>query len=891
MIKKLAVVFLAALLAGALIAGTVTVSASAVLQTVFSDDFSSSEIKEEWNAGGDVSLLVERNALQIRPSDYDWTGNVVFRSYSMQRECRIEFTVFTIQPGNWLAFAYGNDAATSPFPYADGALIFSSSVTQIFAHDGSSLNNAGLANPGFSPLSPVFSENGARVSVSFVRTEAENWSITYSVADAVTGVSAGSYTYTAESDGGYFSFNSNMTHADVCNLRIYENDVPVAEDNFADSAVSYTEMSDSSAAWVAGAAFSTGELYIAPVSKLDLRSNGSYLTFAEPFRSQNNDTDVLYRLEATFYPEEMDAGVAAGFEIGRREPDDAKTGIFYGFTKEETGLRALKINGALAERREKLTGVSLENGVRISLTVYRAGKAELAIADEKYVFENEKTDGYFSIICRDTFGADGYGALADDFVYSAAVLFESDAADAAVNFDGVRESELFGQTYYEYYLSSKEWYIGSSVSTGRYNSEQKDGYLQFIGSNVNSVFGPRQMYADFVVRFDAMMPGEAYGTEYNGQQFGLSFAKKTISENNDNATSLSLALYDGRTVVMGKNLSFSEGYNAFPAAGSDQFHLMRHDDAQSYYNVYQAEDTLYNFVFVVRGGYVSMYFKEADEPESVLGVLRARYYCGDTYGYMSVFGANGASFRINNFSVTNLSESAPVTAYAGGELQETARCDFAQGTPQGFSFAGAVENGAAQVTENSILATQGSAFGGILRLYLSRADGAPVIRIGTREIAFAADGSGAALRGFGDETNINFSRKLSFEGAVLEVYCMGGELEVSFRNAGEPLSILEKAEISVPAVPERAVWQLGAEDGTVAVEKICFYNLDSTATIAPRNFDPEKDVTQAWVVKPSLQGDGNTGLVIGLSVGGGVLAAAAAVVIVLAIRKKKGKQA
>ena len=92
-------------------------------------------------------------------------------------------------------------------------------------------------------------------------------------------------------------------------------------------------------------------------------------------------------------------------------------------------------------------------------------------------------------------------------------------------------------------------------------------------------------------------------------------------------------------------------------------------------------------------------------------------------------------------------------------------------------------------------------------------------------------------------------------------------------------------------MPERAVWQLGEEGGTVAVEKICFYNLDSTATIAPRNFDPEKDVTQAWVVKPSLQGDGNTGLVIGLSVGGSVLVAGAAVVTVLAIRKKKGKQA
>lgn len=890
MIKKIWIAVLAAVLAAAFIAGGYTASASAVLNEVYSDDFSSSEIKDEWIASGDAALSKERDALQIRPENYDWTGNVIYRGYSLEQSCRVEFTIYTLQVGanGWLAFAYGNGSDRGAFPYAGGALIFMGDLTQIFANNGSSLGNSGLGNPNFSPLASSLRENGARVSVSFNRVAENNWDITYSVADAVTGTAVGSRTYSAESCSGFFSFNSNMVQADICDLRVYEGEELAAQDNFSASAVSYADRSDSSAAWVATAAFSESEAFIAPVSKLDLRVPGSAVTYSVPFRAQGNDTDILYTLETVFFPESLSAGIAAGFEIARRDPEDTQTGIFYGFTVEGTAVRAVKVYGAQTERRDLLNVSSLEDGLLLSLAVYRTGKAVLSIGENDYSFGCEKTDGYFSMTCKDTFGAGGSGALADDFVYRTAALLTSDAPDEAVNFDGVRESEMSGQTYYEYYLSSKEWFIGSAVSTGRYNSNQPDGYLQFINSNVRSMFGPRQRYADFVVRFDLMMPGEAYGTEYNGQQFGLAFAKKSINENNENATSLNLALYDGNTSVIGKNITFTEGRNANAAVGATQFRLMRHDDPETSYNIYQAEDTLYNFIFVVRGGYISMYFKEADEPESVLGVLRARYYCGDTYGYVSVTGNNGASFRVNNFSVTNLSETAPAAAYAGaGERQETARCDFSQGSAQGFAFEGTVENGAAQVTESSALATQGTAFGGILRLYLGNADGAPVIRIGTREISFAADGSGVVLHGFGDETSINFSRTLSFDGAVIEVYCMGGELEVSFRNAGEPLSVLENTEISVSAVPERAVWQLNTQSGSVAVEKACFYNLDCTATILPRDFNPETDVTQAWVVKPSLQGDGNNALIIGLSVGGGVLVAAAVVVAILAVMKKK----
>lgn len=63
----------------------------------------------------------------------------------------------------------------------------------------------------------------------------------------------------------------------------------------------------------------------------------------------------------------------------------------------------------------------------------------------------------------------------------------------------------------------------------------------------------------------------------------------------------------------------------------------------------------YNILFIVRNRSVEVYYKEKNQDISVLGILRAKYVDVNTYGYVAVFGANGVSFEISDFKLTNLS--------------------------------------------------------------------------------------------------------------------------------------------------------------------------------------------------------------------------------------------
>ena len=56
---------------------------------------------------------------------------------------------------------------------------------------------------------------------------------------------------------------------------------------------------------------------------------------------------------------------------------------------------------------------------------------------------------------------------------------------------------------------------------------------------------------------------------------------------------------------------------------------------------------------VVRGGTANVYFAPEDSPEQ-MNILRARLTGLSTYGFVGVVGYNGASFHLNDFSVTNI---------------------------------------------------------------------------------------------------------------------------------------------------------------------------------------------------------------------------------------------
>ena len=59
-------------------------------------------------------------------------------------------------------------------------------------------------------------------------------------------------------------------------------------------------------------------------------------------------------------------------------------------------------------------------------------------------------------------------------------------------------------------------------------------------------------------------------------------------------------------------------------------------------------------MFIVKDRTITMYYKFAGEPESVLSIPRAVCEDVDTYGYFSIGAASTANFTISNFSLTNL---------------------------------------------------------------------------------------------------------------------------------------------------------------------------------------------------------------------------------------------
>ena len=56
---------------------------------------------------------------------------------------------------------------------------------------------------------------------------------------------------------------------------------------------------------------------------------------------------------------------------------------------------------------------------------------------------------------------------------------------------------------------------------------------------------------------------------------------------------------------------------------------------------------------VVRGGAANVYCAEATAPASEMAILRARLTGFDSYGFVAAAGRNGATFRLNDFSVVN----------------------------------------------------------------------------------------------------------------------------------------------------------------------------------------------------------------------------------------------
>lgn len=813
---------------GAMNLHTATAAVSEV--SVCEDNFNAAALDENWIVS-DASIVSDYASLRVQPTEYGWTAHIICQGYKLDGSCRLEMQTQQLSDDNsgWFALSFGAPTTSSIFEKASGALIFYSGGTWVFANG----ENTGKTQPH----TPMGRDGAVTTIVDFSEKSDGLYDITYTLKSGETTLGS-SVLEDFEVQDGYFGFNSSNTDFEVLSFDVYEGEEKVYADDFSSSRMSYTDNVIKDSEWMASSPWTTKSASIAPVGKLDLRQIGASVTYATPFEKKSTELVTLYTMSATFNFSAV--GAASGFEIGKSTADGE--GTFIGVARTYFGYDIVLCEGERTETRTLTESVS-DGNVSVTLRAKYDNTVQVTIGNQTESFSVQTIEGYFGLKTFDRYTKKGTGAFADDFSFTRNVYEENTTADVGVNFEGVREYEDEDGKYYQYYLPTKDWQSGNNVRLSNYSFASKNGYALFGNATELSAFGPKTKFADCIVRFDVTLIGndyyydhpDSYNGECNEECFGLKFGLENYSNYNYYFNVQTLGI---KSAHNGKSIYYAT--NCTRQLNADEIVHSATDSTQEY-DLFRKNAT-YNFMYVIKNGTVSMHFKEASEPEEVLEIVREYVTGVKTNGYLSVYGANGVDFRLDNFSVTNLERDLTSSAYTGGENLTTLRLD----TTKGDALSTAFDVSECEVTTKAITG------GHIARLQFGDMDGF-TYRQGEFSVAFTGDG--ATVSDGKKQETISFAKQLSFNGATVEITRMGGKVSIAFANADMPLSALEENVYTADGfeTATRAAISISSENA-LRIVKAAIFNLDSNVYIEARDFNEETDIVQPWKVRENIQG-------------------------------------
>lgn len=835
--------------------GLYTAKASVSELPVYSDDFNAATLSDNWTSAG-AKLSSEYASLRVQPNEYAWPGHILCQGYKLEDSCRLEMTVQELPAENtsWFALSFGSPSTISIFEKASGALIFSIDSTLLFKNGA---NTGTIFN--YSPKGSVVNRQAATVILDFEKRDNGAYDITYTL--KMDGETLGStLVENFEVQDGYFGFNSYGTPFDVLSFDVYKGTEKVYSDDFTSSLMSYDDKVIKDSQWVALSPFKSTTASIAPVGKLDLSEVGASATYKDPFVKKSSEVATLYQLSAQFDFSKAQEGVATGFEIGKASPD--ADGIFVGLLRKGTGYQLVLTAGE--EQETMLLAQSPADGLlNVTLKANYNNSIDITVNGYQTGFElDASVEGYIAIKTSDDYATDGAGALVDDFSFQRYTYANGGSKDMKINFEGTRELEDEDGKYYQYYFPTKDWYAGSNVRVANHGFAD-NGYVLFGNASVDSSFGPKEKYGDCIVRFDVTFVGSDYYYDNpdtyfdtpdgrgacDAECFGLQFGSKSYQNIYNNAQSLGIATYNGKSIYYTTNCTRGMAQEEIvhrpnmPQTPENEYDLFR-------------KSTTYNFMYVIKNGTVSMHFKESGEDESVLGIVREYVTGVETNGYVAVYGANGVDFRLDNLSITNLDRSYTSSEYTGGENIETLRVDTTNGdTLSAFDV------------ETNSVTTKGVTGSNITRVTLGETNGL-TYKQGDLEIIFAE--KYATVSDGVNRQDVSFDMPLLLNGATVEISRIGNTVSIGFANAGAPLSVIDGNTYSVSGMKLAGREKITISgNGVSKLRKIAVFNLDSQVTIEARNFNAETDVMQPWVKRKSIQGKG-----CGSSIGASAMVAA-----------------
>ena len=660
-------------------------------ERIFFDNFDAQTLdSRRWNADeSSVSLQKQYNVLRLNLAD-EWGPAVTLRQYKIEGDCNITFTLTQTSGNGWLGLAFGNKNAGDFTKGAKHVLRLEEKSVSLHSADNSGvLNDASVEqNRVQNEKTEAIRANSANeqrctVQINLKKRENGNYEMRV-LAGAEGKIAEEIVTYGAadgkEPDGvsadGYLAFCGQNVKADVASFKIEANGKTTFESAFTHEELAYPDESQNGKIWTISGRYGENAVYCGAANRVGL-SAGRGLRSNTAVEA-NTETEKTFELSFKWYYSAAET------------PQNSYVGVRFGCDKSENFAGIGKKDGktvlvwyAKSEIRAfvPLSAEAVAEGENTLLFRGKFGeKLEIEANGVTHELDNFDTTGNFALSLYRTgeTGNEAAGDTAkieiDDALFVRYVSRNSKAESVSNDFSGVKISEIEASdgilSVKEYYINRSAYYVGAEVNLPLVYAEGKKGSLLFGECKNYGYFAPKKEYSEWIMRFDLRVTDERNVKQNpdgsfdlpklkSGAMLGVSFGKEYAAQ--------SATETDGIFFYNWYNPDFTEGKQTYTGADGQVYcgtYLAASDTEKSSwkfgnapisYDLWGDKSAVYNIMVIAENSTAKLYMKRADESAEKMSSPIFTVTGVNTCGYAAIVGLNSASFRISNYSVTNIS--------------------------------------------------------------------------------------------------------------------------------------------------------------------------------------------------------------------------------------------
>lgn len=666
---------------------TKKVNAATLSGTVFEETFSSKTLSDKW-IKNDFSIG-EGSYYSMRfDNQTSYGAAMLYTDYEIHDDCTISFDFRQSNvnaenaSANWFGVLFGYDDDSAHFTGGNAVLLsYGKSLTQLMDDgDGKSEKLVATSYNDHSKYSTSFLADATdktytvELVLTYTGTRYSDGESLYRV-DAYYYEKTGErplvpkYTYKSIAADGYFGFSAMASAVlDISDLKITEGDQTVVSENFqkTDGTGKNLLATADGSGWK-GCNLSEANVYSYFNGRIDAANKADGLLLSNYELISDTENEKLFEISFDAQIDELPENGAFGVAMGlTKNAVSASEGSFIGVQGiDDEGFCFVHIvNGKLSAKTERISKKLYGDGnVTVRIVGYYNGNVEASFCGYTASFENAACDGFVGLA---TLGENACNVYFDTFRIVKSEYISATAPNHAIDFTGVKETIEDDFTYLERYVNERVWFLGQGVAFQKVYKEDAT-FIQFTDSNERTFFGAKQTYSDFICRFSVTVTQNR--ADCKGAYIGLSFGKENRNDRAVDCPSVLFGMTDDGMILQGKNCTIS---------GGDENGLVKQYETYPELDFWSAEDytktlVTYRVMVIVRGGVGYVYYaNEADMSE--MNVCKAVLTDMETNGYVTVSALGGATFRLNDFSVTNVAIDAKAETAGIGANAEN--CEY-----------------------------------------------------------------------------------------------------------------------------------------------------------------------------------------------------------------------